>query len=78
MSDWAEDRVERFEAGCSDLKEVLLEIADDRRTRGSINTRILGWFLDRHKDAVVDDLTLKRSNLKTGNRVHYCIEKVSC
>lgn len=77
MMDWDEERVKRFQLGCVELEEALSEIADDRRSRGSINTRILGWFMDKHKDAVVGDLVFKRSPLKTGNRVHYAIEKMS-
>lgn len=76
LDSWSEERIKEFDTSSLLLKEALAEISDDRRGRGTINTRILGWFLDRHKDAIVGDLVLRRSPVKTGNRVHYCVEPV--
>ena len=77
LGGWNEERVSEFEKGSILLTEALRDVADDSRARGSINTRILGWYLDKHKDAVVDDLRLFRTERKTGNRTHYRVEKIS-
>lgn len=74
---WSEERRKEYFNGCTELKEALGEIADDRRARGGINTRILGWFMDKHKDAVIGDLAFEKSRKRTNNRTYYHLRKTT-
>jgi hypothetical protein len=58
------------------LHAAIEEIADDRRGNQGFNTRILGRFLDRHRDCIVAGIQLRKSDrTRDGSCVWHLVKK---
>lgn len=59
------------------LDDAIEAIADDRKGNREANPRILGWFLEKHKDCISGDLQLKRSPRVRQKKVLYYLKKLA-